>query len=77
MQLGIIGVYIPPMYVCLCRAVSESDLRDALAAGVRDMDALVESLGVCTGCGTCRDVVEAFINEQRQQDAAASLGYAA
>ena len=65
-----------PMYVCVCQAVPERELREAVAAGARDLEALSESLGVCTGCGTCREAVEALIDEHRMEPAA-GLGYAA
>lgn len=64
------------MYVCVCQAVREAEVRQAVAAGARDVEALAEALGVCTGCGSCRGLVEALIDE----DAPAvelPLGYAA
>ena len=51
------------MYVCLCNAVPEAEVREAVAAGARDVDALTEALGVCSGCGTCREVIEALLEE--------------
>ena len=51
------------MYVCLCRAVKESDVRRAIASGVEDVEALAEQLGVATGCGSCRDYAQALLEE--------------
>lgn len=62
------------MYVCLCNAVLEAEVRAAVAAGARDVEALTETLGVCSGCGTCREVIEALLEEDALQPA---LGYAA
>ena len=62
------------MYVCLCNAVPEAQVREAVAAGARDVDALTEALGVCNGCGTCREVIEALLEEDAPQPA---LGRAA
>ena len=64
------------MYVCLCQAVREAEVRQAVAAGARDVETLAEALGVCTGCGTCRELVEALIDEDARA-ADPELGYAA
>ena len=62
------------MYVCLCQAVKDTEIRQAVASGVDDVDQLAEVLGVGTGCGTCRDFAQALIEECVQDD---SLAYAA
>ena len=36
------------MYVCLCQAVKDSEVRQAVASGVEDVDQLAEALGVGT-----------------------------
>lgn len=51
------------MYVCLCRAVKEADVRQAVASGVDDVEQLAERLGVGTGCGSCRELAAALIEE--------------
>lgn len=61
------------MYVCLCQAVKDSEVRQAVASGVEDVDQLAEALGVGTGCGSCRDFAQALIDETL----AAALAYAA
>lgn len=61
------------MYVCVCKAVSDQDIRRAVAAGAR----CFEELQACTGCTTCcgcceqeaRELLEA--NLQSEQRAAA------
>lgn len=37
------------MYVCVCKAVSDQDIRRAVAQGAR----CFEDLQACTGCTTC------------------------
>ena len=61
------------MYVCVCQAVKDSEVRQAVASGVQDVDELGEVLGVGTGCGTCRDFAQALIDETLDE----SLAYAA
>ena len=43
------------MYVCICNAITEKQIRKAAKAGVTDLGGLQAHLGVATGCGTCSD----------------------
>lgn len=50
------------MYICICNAVTDRDVRDAvLRDGARRLDQLEELLLVGTGCGKCRDTAEACL----------------
>jgi bacterioferritin-associated ferredoxin len=52
------------MIVCVCRRVSDQQIRAAVAAGART----VEEVGACcragTGCGACHEVIEGLIQDQ-------------
>ncbi len=41
------------MYVCICNAVTDRQIRAAIADGARSMRDLRRELGVCGGCGKC------------------------
>jgi bacterioferritin-associated ferredoxin len=41
------------MYVCICKAVSDREIRRAADNGARELRDLREQLGVATGCGQC------------------------
>lgn len=41
------------MYVCLCRGITDHQIRDAACAGACSMRCLNKSLGVATQCGKC------------------------
>lgn len=41
------------MYVCLCKAVTDSQIRDAVEQGACSMKELASQLGVATQCGKC------------------------
>ena len=43
------------MIVCVCRRVSDRDIRRAAAEGVSSFDEMQSELGVATGCGACLD----------------------
>lgn len=42
------------MYICVCNAVTEQQIRDAVHAGVSTLSELGLKLGVAAGCGTCQ-----------------------
>jgi bacterioferritin-associated ferredoxin len=41
------------MYVCICNAVSDSDITREIKAGADTLEQLRERLNVATGCGHC------------------------
>lgn len=41
------------MYVCLCHAVTDRDIRAAVCNGAARMADLARELGVATQCGSC------------------------
>lgn len=55
------------MYVCLCQAVKETDVRQALADGAQDVEDLAERLGVGTGCGCCREFAQVLVDEHAER----------
>ena len=62
-----------PMYVCICKAITDADIREAAESGVADVEHLTERLGVGGGCGTCLETAEEIIDACR----ANQLAYAA
>ena len=59
------------MYVCICNAVTDSHIADALDAGARYVDDLTHSLGLGSCCGTCVELAEAVIDSHRRSPARA------
>ncbi len=41
------------MYVCVCNAVTDSEIRRAVSDGVTSFWDLQTALGVAAGCGSC------------------------
>lgn len=52
------------MYVCICKAVTDRDIRRAAARGADSLYELRESLGVASGCGACAGEAESILREQ-------------
>jgi bacterioferritin-associated ferredoxin len=51
------------MYVCVCNAVTDGEIRTAVKLGVRSMNDLSASLGVATCCGRCTDCARSVLAE--------------
>ncbi len=56
---------IIPMYICICNAVTEKDVRECARRGCCSLDELSVELGVGTGCGRCRVVAKEILNESQ------------
>ena len=54
------------MYVCICNAVTERQVKEAINAGADSAQALAECLGVSTCCGSCRPTVEAVLSDHAE-----------
>jgi bacterioferritin-associated ferredoxin len=51
------------MYVCICKAVTDKQIRRAAARGVDNLYELREVLGVASGCGGCADEAESILKD--------------
>ena len=52
------------MYVCLCKAVTDKQIREAVDNGVHNITQLQETCGAATGCGRCLEVAQELIDER-------------
>jgi bacterioferritin-associated ferredoxin len=51
------------MYICICNAITDKQIRQAAASGVTSLAELGLELGVGAGCGSCSDSAAAIIRE--------------
>jgi bacterioferritin-associated ferredoxin len=51
------------MYVCVCQAVTERQVRDAVEQGVSSLRGLRETLGVASECGRCARCAHGILKE--------------
>ena len=49
------------MYVCVCNAVTDSDIRNAVNDGVRSLKQLKRTTGCASSCGCCREEATAVL----------------
>ena len=51
------------MYVCICNAVTDSHIRDAVNGGVRTLSQLKQTTGCGTTCGSCKDMASEILQQ--------------
>ncbi len=51
------------MYVCLCNAVTDSDIHAAVKEGVRDLNQLSSRTGCSITCGRCTSTANEVLGE--------------
>ncbi|RIX45023.1 MAG: (2Fe-2S)-binding protein [Rhodocyclales bacterium GT-UBC] len=54
------------MYVCVCQAVTDRQIREAAASGARTLRDLRRDLGVTKDCGRCASCAHECLREARQ-----------
>lgn len=67
------------MYVCICNAITDRQIKETVAAGATSLTDLKDQLGVATCCGCCADLAFSFLNTDNHHNAApatsASVGH--
>jgi len=63
------------MYVCICNAITDKQIRKAAKAGATDLWSLQARLGVASGCGSCKDVASEILAEYRNRPAPQPMVY--
>ncbi len=57
------------MIVCVCRGVTDRQIREAAAAG-RSLDQVMQCTGAGTSCGTCRLMIARLVADEHARAAA-------
>ena len=52
------------MYVCICNAITDKQIRRAARNGTSSLYELRGELGVAAGCGSCAGPAEAILEEE-------------
>ena len=53
------------MYICLCNAITERQIRACAEDGMCTLGDLERCLGVGTGCGRCKHAAKEVLNQTR------------
>lgn len=54
------------VFVCICAGVTDTEIKQSIADGCRDMAGLQAELDVATCCGRCGDMCEKLLSESHQ-----------
>jgi bacterioferritin-associated ferredoxin len=49
------------MFVCMCLAVTEAEIRGCISDGARTVEDVAELSLACTGCGGCRETIREML----------------
>jgi bacterioferritin-associated ferredoxin len=60
------------MYVCVCLAVSKSEVEDAIENGAETRVAVTRACGAGGDCGACHGMIETMIEDHQDAKACAS-----
>ncbi len=55
------------MYVCICNAITDTQIRQAAESGVRDLWQLQKVLGVAANCGACKEQASQILREHHNK----------
>ena len=55
------------MFVCICNAVKESQIKTAIAQGHDTLESLQAELEVATCCGGCQPMIESYLEDHARQ----------
>lgn len=50
------------MYLCICKSVSDRQIREAVESGARTIGDLSARLGIGVECGKCTDSIREFLD---------------
>lgn len=57
------------MYICLCKAVTDSHIREAVEKGATNFGQVRKELGLASQCGKCGILAREVFNQSMQNDA--------
>ncbi|EGZ47153.1 (2Fe-2S)-binding protein [Neisseria wadsworthii] len=55
------------MFVCICNAITDHQIKETVAAGAMTLSDLQAQLGVATCCGCCSDLASSFLSATGSQ----------
>jgi len=62
------------MFVCVCNAVTEKEVRAAIAGGARTRDDVTSRCGAGGDCGSCHHMIEQMIEEELEASGELPMG---
>lgn len=69
------SIYGYPMYVCLCKGITDRQLEQAVEYGASSFREVRDELGVSTQCGKCTRLARAIVDESLKKTLATADYY--
>lgn len=60
------------MYICICRAVTDGQIKEAAEKGTKNFRDLCKKLDCCNQCGTCARSAKEIFDQAKQNRADSS-----
>ncbi len=57
------------MFVCVCKGITDKDIREAVNQGDQSIKSIKETLGVASQCGGCVTLAKQIIDKQLIENA--------
>ncbi|MDE0743043.1 MAG: (2Fe-2S)-binding protein [Woeseiaceae bacterium] len=51
------------MYICICKSITDTQIRAAADAGVNSLSKLKKKYGLASCCGSCIEMTQSILNE--------------
>ena len=55
------------MYVCVCRAVTDSKIEELVEGGCKSLSDLQQKVSICNQCCSCKESIEKIMDEKQQK----------
>lgn len=62
------------MYICICNALSDKELKDAVAQGHACVDDVYRACGAERQCGCCAEEIAELMRDHREESWSAATG---
>ena len=56
------------MIICICKNISDDDIRNMFNVGLKTLPDLINNLGVCIDCGICKKDIELLLDCMKEND---------
>ncbi|GAB2189167.1 (2Fe-2S)-binding protein [Sessilibacter sp. MAH2] len=64
------------MYVCICKGITDSQIREAVCSGASNLRGIRQQLGAMTQCGKCAAQTRDLVNKTLAENAVSNMNAA-
>ncbi len=60
----VFNIFIEPMFVCICKAVTDSQIHESIDGGAQSREEVTRVCGAGGECGACHNMIEDILEER-------------